>query len=361
MKNAVVGSAFFLVYGICVGTSTLIPYTFQYKPQDQGIAFILGGISTLLLFLFYRSLLSYGKQGEDLIDIIKNSFGYLASVFILMAYWLFIVLMTVKDMAIVWGTIGTLLLPEHTPAFIATILVVHMFLICVQGGINSIIQLSVFFSTICFLLNVLIFILSIANIQGDYFLPLFYNGLSPMLREFYSIASNSSAEIILLLFIPEVCNQITSEIKRFFIPILFIVTTNTLKYIVSVGLLGDYLQYVSITISGVAAGVLTLGNAQLRIEPLVILAWFVTAIVKLCAEYYILAKFSARLSNSTSTNGFLLPVGLLIWSLSLLGFQDQIEIIQFPKTYALYSTLFQILIPLIIWLGLNLKKARKYV
>ncbi|KQX44652.1 GerAB/ArcD/ProY family transporter [Paenibacillus sp. Root444D2] len=355
MRNKGLGAASFLVYGICVGTASLIPFSFLDQPQDQVISIILGGMWILLLFFLYRSLLRFGKEGEDFIDLIKNSFGKFTYVFILGVYWLFIIIMTGKDLAIVWGTISGLTLVKHAPMFIAALLVFHIFLICVQGGIKSIIQISVFFSTICFITNVVILLLSIGNIQSNYFLPLFYNGLHPAFREFYTISSNSSGEIFLFLFIPELCEEIRFHIKRILLPILFILGTFLIKYIVTVGLLGDYLKYVSIP-GAIAAGALTIGSAQIRIEPLVILAWFVTAIIKLSVEYYVLAKLSSRLVKNDNVNVYLFPVGLIVWSITLIAFRDQLEIIKFPKSYAIYGTLFQLIIPLTLLLGLKLRK-----
>jgi len=360
MRNKGLGASSFLVYGISVGTIPLIPFTFLDRSQDQGIAMVLGGMWTLFLFFLYRSLLSYRQDGEDFIDLIKNSFGKLISVLVLSVYWLFIVIMMGKDLAIVWGTITSLLLSKHTPTFIATLLVFHIFLICVQGGIKSIIQISVFFSSLCLITNVIILLLSISNIQAFNFLPLFYEGLSPMFRQFYTLSTNGYGEIFLLLFIPEICEEIKVHIKRFLLPIIFVFLTGFMKYIVTVGLMGEYLKYSPLTPPGIAAGIVRIGSAQLRIEPLVLIAWFVTAIVKLAVEYYVLARLSAKLAKNTNLNVYLLPVGLVVWSVSLIAFQDQLEIIHFPKTYAIYATLFQLIIPLTVWIGMNLRRAKRY-
>lgn len=360
MKGKGIGAASFLVYGINVGTMALIPFNFQNQIQDQGIAMVLGGIWTVLLFFFYRSLLKLGKEGEDFIDLTKSSFGKLPSVLVLGVYWLFIIIMIGKDLALVLGTVSGLILPKHTSSFMAALFVLHIFLICVQGGIKSIVQISVFFSTICFSVNIVILLLSISNIQGDNFFPLFYNGLHPMFQEFYTLATNSSGEIFLFLLVPELCEEIKFHIKKLLLPIIFILGTNLMKYIVTVGLLGDYLKYVTLTPAGGAAGVLTIGNAQLRIEPLVILAWFVTAIIKLSVEYYILARLSAKLVKNVDVNAYLFPTGLIVWSISLLAFRNQLEIIYFPKTYAIYAILFQLIIPLTVWIGMNLRRLKRW-
>lgn len=360
MRNKGLGASSFLVYGVMVGTSTLVPFSFLSKPQDQGIAIILGGLWAILLFFLYESLLSFGKEGDDFFDLAKNLFGKFPSVLFLSVYWLFIVMMTGKDLAIVWGHISTLTLPKHASPFIATLLVFHIFFICVQGGIKSIIQISVFLSTLCFLMNVITLLLSIGEININNFFPLFYDGLKPVFGEFYLISTYSSGEIFLLLFIPEICEEIKLHIKRFLLPIAFIVTTNTVKFIVSVGLLGEYIKYIPITTAPIATAVLTFGNAQLRIEPFVIIAWFVTAIIKLTVEYYVLARLSAKLVKNVNVNLYLFPVGLLVWSISLIAFRDQLEIIHFPKTYAIYGTIFQLIIPLTVWIGMKLRRLRSY-
>lgn len=358
MSNKAFAQSSFLVYGIVVGTSTLIPFSYLSQPQDQWIAILIGGVWTLILFFLYRSLLSSGNKGEDFIDLIRSSFGRITSIVFLSVYWLFIAFVTAKDLAIVWDTIVNLTLPKHTSTFIAAIVIIHIYLICVQGGMKSILQLSVFLSTICFFLNVVVILLSISEIKIDHFFPILYDGFQPLVREAYLISTKSSGEILLLLFLPQICDEIRSNIKPLLIPIIFITLTNLFKFTVSVGLLGEYIKYIPLTTSGTATGVLTFGNAQLRIEPLVILAWFVTAVIKLSVEYYILAKLSTKFLKNININTYLFPVGLIVWSLSLLAFKNQLEIIHFPKTYAVYATIFQLIIPLSVWLGLKIRRIK---
>lgn len=161
---------------------------------------------------------------------------------------------------------------------------------------------------------------------------------------------------MLFLLVPQICTEIRTTIKRYLFPVLCIMMTNLIKYVVSVGFLGEYLQYVSIP-GAVASGVLTIGNAQIRIESLVILAWFSTAIIKFSIEYYILVRIASKLTGNgnESSTFYLFPVGLIVWSITMIMFQNQLEIIRFPETYAIYATVFQIIIPVVLWVGLKLK------
>ncbi|GGI17923.1 GerAB/ArcD/ProY family transporter [Gottfriedia solisilvae] len=348
--------ASFLVYGISVGTSTLIPFNFLDHAQDQGIATIAGGLWSVVLFYIYTSLLRYGNSEGDFLDLIKNTFSKNLSYIFLIFYSLFIWLAISKDLAIVWKTISTVILTKHSPTFVAFLFVLHIFLICTQGGIKSILQLSVFYASVCFVINIIILIMSMNNIEYTNFLPFFYKGVHPFIREFATISGNSSSEIFLLLFIPEVCKEMRTDIKRFLFPLIFIVATNLIKYTVSLGLLGEYLKYVPTAPGGAAAGVLTIGTAQIRIEPLVILAWFITAIIKISVEYYILSNLAARMVKNSNMNTFLFPIGIIACCTSLIIFKNQIEVINFTRTYAIYGTLFQFLIPLFFLISLKFKR-----
>ncbi|WP_405155059.1 GerAB/ArcD/ProY family transporter [Paenibacillus sp. FSL K6-0108] len=355
-KGANLGADSFLTYGVCVGTSALIPYSLMNRPQDQGVAIILGGIWILALFTLYRSILRFGDEHDDLFDLIRLAFGRVISKLMIYVYGIFVLLMIGKDLAIVWGTIGNMMLPKQTPQFVAALLVIHIFLICIQGGMKTILHLSVFFSTLCLLTNIVILVFSIQDIEANYFFPLFYEGWKPLFQESFSISTNSSGEIMLFLLVPQICTEIRTTIKRYLFPVLCIMMTNLIKYVVSVGFLGEYLQYVSIP-GAVASGVLTIGNAQIRIESLVILAWFSTAIIKFSIEYYILVRIASKLTGNgnESSTFYLFPVGLIVWSITMIMFQNQLEIIRFPETYAIYATVFQIIIPVVLWVGLKLK------
>lgn len=348
----------YLVYCIVVGTSTLIPFSFLSQPQDQGFAILLGALYTILLFFLYRSILAYTRTNEDFIDVIKNYFGSTLSVIILNLYWIFLIFMLGKDLAIVWDTIYNLTLPKHSPAFIAGILVIHLFFICLQGGIGTILQISVFYATSCFIANIITFLLSVWFIDKNNFLPFFYNGVNQTFEEFFLISSYSSGEIFLLLFIPKICEEIKVKLRWFLVPLVFIVITNMVKYFVSVGLLGEYIKFIPLTTAGLATGVLTIGNAQLRIEPLVILAWFVTAIIKLSLQYYVVTKISARIIKKINYHGLLFPIGLLAWAISIISFDDPLQVIHFPKTYFIYGTIFQLIIPLLVFLGLIFRRKK---
>lgn len=347
--------ASFLIYGICVGTFPLIPYSIMNPAQDAGVAMLLNVICGFFLLVFYRSLLHLGKEGEGLYAIIDSAFGRIISKVILGIYALFVVLMTCKDFSTFWGTIGTITLTKQTPQFIIALIIVPIFLICVQGGIRTIIQISVFYSTICLLSNIVILIICVGNIQFDHFLPLFYDGVRPTFREFFKLSSNSAGELLLLLFIPQICAELKPRIKWYLIPFTCILITGLIKYVVNVGLMGEYLNYVTIpTTSSVSA--LTINNVQLRIEPLVIIAWYATGIVKLSVEYTILTNITSKVLGNVTAKAFLLPIGLSVWSLTLLLFQRHIEVVSFPGTYVVYSFIFALFFPLMLWLYLKVRR-----
>lgn len=262
----------FLIYGICVGTSVLIPFSFMNRPQDEGFAIILGVAWTLVLLFLYQGILRCGSDGEDLFDLIKSAFGTFFSKVLWSLYGSFIALMLSKDLAIVWSTMGLMTLPKHSPPVIAALLVIHLFLICIQGGVKTIIQISVFYSSLCLFTNIVTLVISIDNVQFENLLPIFYEGVQPIYQQFIAIATNSSGDALLLLFIPQICTEIRSNVRSFLIPLGGILLTSLIKFILAIGLLGDDLRYTLIP-GAVAASALTFGNAPIRMETLVILAW----------------------------------------------------------------------------------------
>ncbi|MCP1136223.1 hypothetical protein NKT34_23270 [Paenibacillus polysaccharolyticus] len=82
------------------------------RPQDQGAAIILGGVWILVLLALYRSILCFGDEHDDLFDLIRLAFGRVISKLMIYVYGIFVLLMIGKDLAIVWGTIGNIMLPK---------------------------------------------------------------------------------------------------------------------------------------------------------------------------------------------------------------------------------------------------------
>jgi spore germination protein KB len=127
----------------------------------------------------------------------------------------------------------------------------------------------------------------------------------------------------------------------------------------NIGLLGSHTLETTVFPSYRAARLLTFGKTLERVEAIVTYNFVFTGIFKIAVCLFAAAKGVAKVFALGSYRQILLPVSLLTVSLAVIVFRDPAEIISFYNVSPYFFIIFQVPIPIVIWIGSEIKSRRR--
>lgn len=334
--------------------STLIFPTALEAGRDLWIAIALSLAFSIVIISMYARILSI-YSGKNLFDILEITFGkFIGRTISLIYIWFAIHLaaMVLRDFGEMFGTI---IIPD-TPQTIILLVISILTVWSVKEGIELLGRLSI--ETISFMLILLfsIVLILIPKIQINNIRPILENGSGPVIKGMLSAFAFPFGEIVIFTMILDSLNN-KKKIYRVYLlgliiggAIIFITELNNLLIIGIEAYSSMYFPVYTVVRRA------EIGNAFERIEMVGSIIVVLAGFIKIAVCTLGASKGIAKVFGYKNYRFLVTPITLLITNLAYIQFTGLIELsIWTSKYWTYYALVFQIILPIIIWIGVEIK------
>lgn len=342
-----------------VGSAVLyIPFILaSASKQDAWIAAIVGNLLSLGLMWGYVKFskvypekdfiqyceLAFGKWGGKAVGIIFLSFPF---------FLCSILLWNIGDFII------TQILPE-TPIEVIFILFMLIVIYGVRLGIEPLCRAGEIFIPWVLGQVILVVFLLVPVIEIKNATPIFEGGFRSIFAGAYAIVGFPFLELVVFLMVFHHLDKKDNLKKALFIGTSiggFILTIITLYCIL---ILGPELTSRNAYPTYAIGKKINIGNFLQRIEVIVAVIWFLSIYFKLAINFYAVCIGLSKIFSLRDYRLLTLPLGMLNITLTPIMIPSTVFLLEFTKyTSTPYKSTFAILLPLIIYLVLKIKKSK---
>ena len=208
------------------------------------------------------------------------------------------------------------------------------------------ILLTVLFLTVFLLLNQMDF----TNI-----LPIMNHSTKTILAGSYRLFSFPFAETVLFLSLADSIKKEDSPYKVYVYGVSLGAIILLLVILRNIEALGPALYESSQFPSYTAARIINVGDFLARVEGTISMNFILTGITKITICLLAASKGLCSLFQIKDYKKVVFPVGLTAMALASIIYKSAIQMLNFIKIYEIYAILFQIVIPVLIWVGAEIK------
>lgn len=330
---------FFFGSSVILGISTKVA-------QDSWAAILIGALIALPVLLMYAQILRR-YPGKDLFEIADILLGKKAGAVIAVLYTWYALHLGALVLRNFSDFIQISLLPE-TPQLPITILMILTSIYLTRSGMRAIGKWSV--AIIFYIIFVIVFTFTAAMrlVHLDELFPLLQHPPREILDAGVGIASFPFAESVILLCAGKAVPKGKSR-KVYLIPLLFTTAVFLLAFVRNISLLGQKMFEVSLFPSYVTARIIQLGNFITRIEGSISSNFVMTGLVKISLCLTAGARGISRLAGLPDYKTMVMPAGMFVFMLTVILFDNTMDMFHFIEYYPVYAFPFQVLVPFLIF------------
>lgn len=327
--------------------STAITAVNRDAKQDSWISLSMSVIAAIPLIMLYVRLNKL-YPGLDFFEILFKVFGkvvgrIIALIFIFYAInfggiltWFFAQFVHVLGMV-------------ETPICLTSAFFITTGIWAAKNGPECIGRLSKFVLPLILFSIGITFIIAIKDMNFSYMKPVMETDFKALLSGAFAYLVVPLGEIIICFnFLAFTDDKVSttkiylSSILLFFIFILVALMRNILVLGVPTTIMFYYPSYEAVS-------VLSLGGFFTRMEVLIGMNLLLAGFIKITACLYTASLGITRVINIQDQKKVAVPTGLLILTSAKTQFANTVEELTFIKPYSIFATLFEILLPLIVW------------
>ncbi len=344
------GAAMMLMFTI---GSTLIIGGSRQARQDAWISILLSMLMALPIYLIYARILRLFPN-KGLFDIVEELFGKVFSkIIILLFTWYFFHLasMIIRNIT---EFIQIASFPE-TPQFFVALLIGILCIYIVKSGIEVLGRLVEFILPIVLLIILLTIMASIPKMNWMNIKPVLYNGWQPVISRSFYLFSFPFAETIIFTII---FSTLPTKSNPYKIYLLNLIISSLLLLLISLRnilILGNFnvIRYYFPTYTVVS--LIHLGEFLDRIEIIVSAIFVFSSIIKTSLCLFATSIGTAKLFHLDNYKPLASPLCLLILNVSFILYQNAMEMFNWLEIYSYYALLFQLVLPIFIWIVAEIK------
>lgn len=340
-----------------IGGSTLLFGTGGEAEKDAWLAIVLSILYAFPILMIYARILSL-FSGKDLFDILELVFGkFLGKIISLLYVWFALHLGTLvlND----FGDFPTIVSMSKTPKVVPMIFIIFLCSWAIKEGIEVLGRWGEF-SIWGFIFTVILGILllipkwNINNIK-----PILYNGIKPVLKGAFAVFSFPFAETILFCC---VFSSLKHKKSAYRVYLLGLIIGGILVFITALSQLSTlgadaYTSFYFPSQAAVAR--INIGYILQRVEVIVSITFFIGGFIKICICLLGACKGIAKVFSYNDYRFIVIPVALLMVNLSYLIHGSIMEVEEWTiAVWKYYSFLFQVILPIIIWITAEIQKKR---
>ena len=321
--------------------------------QDTWVSILLAGVLILpLMALYVRIIHLY--PGLNLFDILFKVFGKIFGRILSLLIIFYAIQLGSMVMKVFSEFIDIVNMPE-TPELLTIVFITLFSIWSVKSGAENIGRLAKFTYLILFVSITLTFIIGLKDMKLDNLKPFMQADFKSLLSAAYTFDVLPLGEMVLLLaFFSSVSAKASASkiyVKSLIsMTILYLVVTlrNVMILGVPMALMVDFPSYSSVS-------VISVGDFFSRVEVLTGINLILAGFIKVCVCLYAASVGLTKVLSIQNQKSTVAPCALLIATLSEMAFSNSTEMLEFIKVYRIYVIPFQIIIPLMIWIGAEIQ------
>jgi spore germination protein KB len=340
--------------------SSLIVGTGLEAKQDSWIAVLVGLVITLpIIFIYARLLTLY--PGKDLYEILEVIFGKVIGKLIAILYiWYSIHLgaMVLYNFSSFINIVG---LPE-TPRVVPSICFIFLCVYGVKLGVEVMGRWGEFFITILLGIAVIIVLLSTPNFKLDNIRPVLSNGIKPIMKGALAVFAFPLSETVVFMGVFSSLQKKASRYKVYMMGVAIGTLLLVAVTIVNTLVLGTYVKSLNYFTTYITTSRINIGDFIQRIEILVSVAFLVAGLIKISMCLLSAARGISNLLNLNDYRFSIIPIAMIILSLSFFVYEDIMDAQRFIlKVYPYYAILINAIVPIFILIMAEIKIRKKRV
>lgn len=347
--------------GVCLNTLYLLGSTLLIgtgggvAKKDAWLAIILSVIITLPVMLIYSKILSL-FHGKDLYQIVEIIFGKIAGKILSVLYiWFSLHLgaLVIRN----YSEFTNVTVFPDMPVIIPTIFLI---VICIWGGKQGIEVLGrwseLFIIVELILMLIIAVVLSAVLLDINNLRPVLENGIKPVIYSAFLSFTFPFGETVILMLVYSCLKTKKSSYKVFNKALIFagiMILITTLRNIMVLG--ADTLQRLYFPAYAVVQ-IIKIGNFLQRMEISVTIAFLINVFVKITICLIGACTGISRLFKLDDYRFLVTPIALTMVGLSITLYSSTMEMQQWAfKVWPYYAVIFQLILPIIIYIGAMLK------
>lgn len=322
--------------------------------QDSWISLLLAQIIVIPMVLVYARIMKLFPE-KNIYEIIEILFGKIVGKIVtifMLWYAIHLAALVLRNFS---EFIEITSLPE-TPQLPLMIIMILVVVYAVKSGMEVLGKWALISLFIIVFIMLLTIVLLFNQMKLDNFLPMMNHSTKTILTASYEIFTFPFAETVLFLAVADYVRKEDSPIKIYILAdalgalILLIVALRNIAALGPAMLKAEYFP------SYLAARIISVSDFLARIEGSISTNFILGGITKIAVCILAASKGLASLFNIQDYKRMIFPAGLCALALGCIVFNNTMEMINFLKIYAIYAIPFQIIIPVAIWIGGEIRK-----
>ncbi|MEJ8553565.1 GerAB/ArcD/ProY family transporter [Tepidibacter sp. Z1-5] len=358
-KNTISDKQGILLMTIFIIGTTSIQVTGIKAKQDVWIAIILATLLSMPVLYTYSYINSISNN-DNVFNVIQNCFGKLVGNIIILLMSLFIIQNTCEVLINVAFFITTVSLRE-TPICIFLICIIFLCNWIIKEGIEVIGRWSEFFIFLLIFFLISTLFLLVKDMNGKNLLPIFSNGFKPIFRGAFDALMFPITQTVVFVFAFSSLTNDKSPYKIYFIGVLIGMFLLILISLINISMLGVDRVMSIYHPTYFSVGKIKLGNFLQRLEIISATIFILGAFVKISIYLLASCKGISYVLNCSDYRVISTPISLIIINITYISFENIMEFWEWTgDAWNYFALVFQIIIPMIIFISLLIKKNIAY-
>ncbi|QEK11222.1 GerAB/ArcD/ProY family transporter [Crassaminicella thermophila] len=340
-----------------IGSSLVLP-TATEAGSDSWLAIILALFFSLPIACIYVRVFLL-SSGNDLFDAFIYVFGKIFGKIICLLYiWFSFHLgsLVIRD----FGEFPITVSMPETPLIVFMGMITFLSIWAVKEGIEALGRWGSFFFIISIVFFFMAVFMLIPEMDLDNIQPVLYKGIKPVLRGSFSTFSFPFAETIVFLLsifsLKSKKNYCKAYIKGLLIGGIVLV----IAQFTQISVLGEHIYGATYFPGRDSVSKIDIGNFIQRVEIIAFVALFIPSFVKLCICLLAASNGIIKLFNLKDYRFIVVPISLCMLNLSYLINDNLMSFAKWTgEIWPYYAFLFQVIIPVITWIAIEIKTIRK--
>lgn len=338
--------------------STVVLGVSSQGGRDSWISILLAFAMVVPFTVLYARLVKLMPE-QSLFEMVENVFGKIwGKVFIVLFVWYGLSLgaMVLRNFS---EYIKITMLPKTPEVIIMMVMILFSAYITLSG--NRILgKISCVVLALMLMVVVVTVLMSLSDMKLENLLPILEHGPQQVFSGAVSIAFFPFGEIVLILVLMKSSSAKTSSYKVFLLSLAISALFLLVIFLRNLLILGEKTLEISYFPSYSTARIITLGSLLERLDAFIAIFITLTGFIKLAVCLMAATKGMTKLFRIRPYKVLVFPVTVFTWALCTILYRNIMEITEFIEYYPYYAAPFQVLLPLILWIGaeIQMKKRR---
>ncbi len=325
--------------------------------QDSWAALLIATAGVIPLVLIYARLirLNPGMALCDMMEMLLGKVGGKVTMALMSWYALHLGSLVLRDFS---EFIEIVAMPEtpQLPLIIGMMLVTAYI---ARSGIETLGRFAMGTFALIPTVVVLTVLLSLSNMDFSNIQPALVHTPGEIAKASLGLFAFPFAETVVMLTVANAIKKGDSPYKLYLSAVLLGTLVLMVVLVRNLAVLGAPMMSSQYFPSYTMARIIRVGDFLSRIEITIAINFILGGIVKISLCLLAAAKTSARLFGLPDYRRIVMPTGLLMAALCVIAYNTPMELFAFLPSYTYYALLFQVVIPIIVWIAAEIDARKK--